>query len=437
MAKDNGQSLDALLLEAGVDLGETTSSLGETTPPPGETTPPPDEAPDPHAPIQQVEPPEVIPPEDAEEVYGSGSSTDAPLGSGVDRVGTGSGVPSQSVLDESVRIRQTPRAVNPIADNLDFLRTLNIDTTLPSPRITIAGSEIHHPMSWTGGRAPGRQVAETDAMTDPPIRGDVDYRSEVFTPIRKSLAAQQAEMRQLHQVASALRRKLDANQSLMDRGIEFSTTGQRAVMPSDHVEQAEALLQSIDARRRQLAPELRTAVNDFRNTAQKVMEIRELYQHDPALSPKRREELQRRGLQNILREDYGIDNSSDLTGAQVIERFVNAALYRLPPEPPPVGPEGSSYKGSPRPLPPLPTREEVQNQLLGAAPASASGASGVPDGIPAGATRYGRDRATTGPYAGAVYWRGPDGQMYAVQEDQTSGTPVNNVDDKNLHLFRG
>jgi hypothetical protein len=85
--------------------------------------------------------------------------------------------------------------------------------------------------------------------------------------------------------------------------------------------------------------------------------------------------------------------------------------------------------------PSAPTRTQQAAPATSATPAS--GASGIPSGIPANATRYGRDRATTGPYAGATYWKDPNGQMYVVQEGQTSGAPANNVDDKNLHLFRG
>ena len=251
------------------------------------------------------------------------------------RVGT-------DVLDAVTAQRSpAPSASRPIADNLEFLRSMNIDTSLPSPPRTLAGSEIQHPTYFTRGRAPGRQEVGTAAMTDPQLRGSADYRDEIFTPMRKSLAAQQAEMRQLHQVATALQREIEATQTRRSRAGEFSTAGRQATDPATQIEQARTVLEQIDTRRRQLAPELRTAVNDFRNMANAVGQIRDLYP-PAAVSPTRQQEIQ-----NILREEYGIEDAANAQDA--VTKYIEAQQRITPITATPVGrvPEAIQRIGNP------------------------------------------------------------------------------------------
>jgi hypothetical protein len=297
----------------------------------------------------------------------------------------GSGVTLETV-DEPPESLRSP--VNPIADNLELLRSMNIDTSLPSPPMNRL-AEIQHPTHWRefGSRRPGRRAAGTNLEIDPQLSGGVDYRNEAFTPMRKSLAAQQAEMRQLNQVGSALRERVTSPR--------FSPQGQPLV-PQDQVEQAQMLLQQIDARRRQLAPELRTEVNNFRYMAETVMEIRDLYPRSAteamaAMPPKRKEELQRRGLQNILREDYGVENAA--TMQEAIARYVE-------------------------------TRPTAASATPAAAAAPASGASGVPSEIPMGLPEYGVDRSSEGEYEGAKWYGTSRDKLYYRLSDGRTGGPI-------------
>ena len=107
--------------------------------------------------------------------------------------------------------------------------------------------------------------------------------------------------------------------------------------------------------------------------------------------------------------------------------------YRTPPEPPPVGPEGSSYQGRTEPLRPLPSKAELERMMAGTT-TPASGTSGVPEGIPTGYAQIGVDRAEAGtPDYGARWYREPGTtNFYVIREGQAP----EKVDASNANLLK-